>query len=127
MPNPNNGNTNNEPISSVGTEGRLPRPSITTEALQILMTNLTNQQNLPVTEDHVAEMLSQRRQINEYINKDNGRKSWDQKYYLTVGLSFILIISGLVIFTKPEYFTQVLSLIIGGFGGFGLGRATSKE
>lgn len=127
MPNPNNGNTDNEPIHSVETEGQPSRPQITSETLQVLMANLPNQQNLPVTEDHVAEMLAQRRQINEYINKDNGRKSWDQKYYLTVGLSFILIISGLVIFTKPEYFTQVLSLIIGGFGGFGLGRATSKE
>lgn len=122
MPNPNN-----EPIRSIGTENQPSKPQVTTEALQILMANLTNQQNLPVTEDHVAEMLSQRRQINEYINKDNGRKSWDQKYYLTIGLVFILLISGLVIFTKPEYFTQVLSLIIGGFGGFGLGRATRKE
>ncbi len=127
MPNPNNGSINNESNRSIETGGQPLKSPITTEALQILMANLSNQQNLPVTEDHVAEMLSQRRQINEFINKDNGRKSWDQKYYLTSGLLFILMISGLVIFTKPEYFTQVLALIIGGFGGFGLGRATSKE
>ncbi len=102
-------------------------PSVTTESLQMLMANLGSQQNLPVTEEHVSEMLSQRRQINEFVSKDKERTSWDEKYYLTVGLLFILIISALVIFTHPEYFTQVLSLIIGGFGGFGLGRAIKKD
>jgi polyferredoxin len=90
------------------------------------MANIGNQQ-LPVTSGHVDEILSQRRQINEFINKDKERDSWDRKYYLTVGLIFILIISCLVIFTYPEYFTQVLSLIIGGFGGFGLGTYMRRD
>ena len=101
--------------------------AITTETLQMLMTNLSNQQNLPITEGHVSEMLAQRRQINEFISDDKKRGSWDQKYYLTVGLVFILLISGLLLLTRPEYFTQVLSLIIGGFGGFGLGRVTRQD
>jgi len=93
----------------------------------MLMASMGNQQNLPVTAEHVTEMLSQRRQINEFINQDKGRNSWDQKYYLTAGLIFILGISALVIYTHPEYFTQVLALIIGGFGGFGLGRVVDRD
>ena len=102
-------------------------PTITRESIQMLAASLSGQQNLPVTEAHVEEMLSQRRQINEFINKDKERDSWDGKYYLTIGLIFILAISALIIFTKPEYFTQVLALIIGGFGGFGLGRTFRQE
>lgn len=100
---------------------------VSMENLQMLMASLGGQQDLPVNEEHVTEMLAQRRQINEYINKDKERGSWDGKYYLTTGLLFILAISALVMFTRPEYFTQVLSLIIGGFGGFGLGRGTKQE
>lgn len=100
---------------------------VTTESLQMLMASLGNQQNLPVNVEHVTEMLSQRRQINEFINEDKKRNSWDQRYYLTAGLMFILVISALIIFTYPEYFTQVLALIIGGFGGFGFGRGIKQD
>ena len=110
-----------------GHESGSARSQMTTESLQMMMANLGNEQNLPITEQHVTEMLSQRRQINGFISDDKKRASYDQKYYLTTGLAFILIISGLVIFTHPEFFTQVLSLIIGGFGGFGLGRATKQD
>ncbi len=103
-----------------------PQNPISTEKLQMLMASLSGGQDLPVNEDHVTEMLSQRRQINEFINKDKGRDSKDRKYFLTAGLIFILLISALIIFTRPEYFTQVLSLIIGGFGGFGFGKGFSK-
>ena len=100
---------------------------VSTENLQMLLAQLGNQGSLPVTEEHVAEMLAQRRQINEFINEDKRRSSYDQKYYLTGGLIFVLLISALTIFTHPEYFTQVLSLIIGGFGGFGLGKLTKQD
>ncbi len=100
---------------------------VTTEKLQMLMASMGNQQNLPVNEEHVTEILAQRRQINGFINEDKQRESSDQRYFLTAGLIFILLISALTILKKPEYFTQVLSLIIGGFGGFGFGRATKKE
>lgn len=99
----------------------------TAERLQMMMATMDGNSNLPVNETHVTEMLAQRRQINDYINADKARDSWDQKYYLTAGLVFILLISLLVIFTKPEYFTQVLSLVIGGFGGFGLGRVSKQN
>ena len=100
---------------------------VSTESLQMLMANLGSQPDMPINEGHVTEMLLQRRQINEFINDDKNRNSWDQRYFLTVGLVFILLISALVIFTHPEYFTQVLSLIIGGFGGFGLGRGFAQN
>lgn len=115
------------PARSAAPESGVNMSPRTTETLQMLMASLGNQPNLPITEVHVSEMLAQRRQINEFISDDKKRGSWDQKYYLTIGLVFILIISGLVIFTHPEYFTQVLSLIIGGFGGFGLGRASKHD
>ncbi len=101
--------------------------SMTTESLQMLMANIGNAQNVPITEEHVSEVLSQRRQINEFINKDKERSSYDQKYFLTVGLIFILLISGLVIWTYPEYLSQVLSLIMGGFGGFGVSKVFKTE
>lgn len=118
---------NNTSVSTdTSSQGAASAP-VSTENLQMLMASLGNQQNLPVNEEHVTEMLSQRRQINEYINNDKARDSYDKKYYLTAGLIFILTISCLVIFTHPEYFTQVLALIIGGFGGFGFGRAYKQD
>ncbi len=121
---------NNQPNSPAPQNGRPQggqNTPVSTESLQMMMASLGNQPNLPVNETHVTEMLSQRRQINEFINTDKARDSYDKKYYLTAGLIFILLISGLVIFTYPEYFTQVLALIIGGFGGFGLGRASKQD
>ena len=91
------------------------------------MATMGNQQSNQVTEDHINELLAQRRQVNEYVNEDRKRSSWDKKYYLTIGLAFILLISCLIIFTHPEFFTQVLSLIIGGFGGFGLGKVSKED
>ena len=103
------------------------RPPVSSESLQMLMASLGDQQNLPVNEAHVTEMLSQRRQINEFISEDKKRGSYDKKYFLTAGLIFIVVISSIVIFTHPEYFTQVLALIIGGFGGFGFGQAYKRD
>lgn len=110
----------------IGSRIDSPNP-VSTEQLQMLMASLSGQQDLPVNEEHITEILAQRRQINEFINKDKERVSWDGRYYLTAGLIFILLISALVILTHPEYFTQVLALIIGGFGGFGLGRGTKQD
>lgn len=104
------------------TEVGMVETPVTTEKLQVMLASLGNQQKLPMNEKHVTEMLFQRRQINEFINKDKQRDSGDKRYFLTAGLVFIFMISCLVLYTYPEYFTQVLSLIIGGFGGFGIGK-----
>ena len=107
--------------------GESGKTRVVSESLQMLMASLGGSQDLPVTEEHISEMLSQRRQVNEFVNEGKKRDSYDQRYCLTIGLLFIVVISALIIFTHPEYFTQVLSLIIGGFGGFGLGRASKKD
>jgi hypothetical protein len=78
-------------------------------------------ENVPkLTESQVDEVLAQRRQVMDYIHDDNTRDSYDAKFYLVVVLIFITVFSLIVIYWKPELFSQVLSFLAGIFGG-GLG------
>lgn len=76
-----------------------------------------------LSESQVNEVLAQRRQVTDYIHKDRERESFDLKFYLVIILVFILIFSGGVLWRKPDAFSEVLSLLIGlfggGFGGYG--------
>lgn len=81
------------------------------------------------TAQQVDEILSQKRQVNEFIRDD--RKDDHEKFkissktglhYFYGSLVFVVLIAGLVLWKKPEYFTEVLSALLGFAGGYGVGQ-----
>lgn len=83
-----------------------------------------------LTERQIDEALSQRREVNSYIHKERMQKhtrfEMSSKYQIYYFLA-ILVFSGIVMFYKPEYFTEVLYALFGFLGGYGLGRHKARE
>lgn len=97
------------------------------QQFNVLLQKMIGENSPNFTKEQVDEILSQRREIAGYIHKDRKTESYDGKFYLIVIISFILIFSGLVLWAKPDIFSQVLSLIVGlfggGIGGYGFGKS----
>lgn len=105
-----------------------PNNGVTTQeqTLSVLLQKVIGQDSSPdLTKEQVDEVLSQQRQVKEYIHEDRKRESYDSKFYLITILAFILIFSGIVLWKYPDAFSEVLSLLVGlfggAFGGYGLG------
>lgn len=94
--------------------------------LSILMQKVSGEGPITPTEKQVDEILSQRRQVHDMIHKDGIRESNDKKYYFTVIIIASCVVIVLVLFFAREFLTQVLSLIIGGLGGYGIGKNQQK-
>ncbi len=89
--------------------------------MSILLQKVLGADNTPnFTKEQVDELLSQKREITGYIHEDKKRESRDSKFYLLVVLIFVILFSGLVMWKKPDLFSEVLSFLTGAFGG-GLG------
>lgn len=83
---------------------------------------------VPITQQ-VDEILSQKRQVNEFIRDD--RRDDHEKFkissktdlhYFYGSLVFVVLIAVLVLWKKPEYFTEVLSALLEFAGGYGVGQ-----
>lgn len=86
--------------------------------MSILLQKVLGADNTPnFTEKQVDELLAQKREITGFIHEDKKRESRDGKFYLTSVLAFILLFSGLVMWKKPDLFSEVLSFLVGVFGG----------
>ena len=100
----------------------------TTQTMNLLLQKMVGDNTPNLTEIQVNELLLQRKHFAGLMHEDKKRESKDSRFYLVVVLLFILLFSGLVIWVKPDLFTQVLSLIAGlfggGLGGYGLGIKT---
>lgn len=95
------------------------------QELSILLQKVLGADNTPnFTKEQVDELLSQKREITKFIHEDKKSESRDGKFYLIIILAFILLFSGLVLWKKPELFSEVLSFLTGalggGLGGYGL-------
>jgi len=100
------------------------------QEMSILLQKVLGNENVPeFTKEQVDEILSQKREITNFIHEDKKRESGDNKFYLVVVLIFICIFAGGVLFNEPEYFDVVLSFLAGifggGLGGYGLGLKKS--
>lgn len=90
----------------------------TTHELSILMQRVLGTDNSPdFTSEQVDELLSQKRQVNEFVHEDKKRDSADAKFYMVVILVFILLFTALILWRRPDYFGEVLSFLAGLFGG----------
>lgn len=80
-----------------------------------------------LSETQVDEVLAQRKEIAGFVHEDRKRESFDTKFILIGILIFVLLFSCLVLWKKPDVFSEVLSLIVGlfggGAGGYGLGKS----
>jgi len=99
----------------------------TTHQLSVLLQKVIGMDDgQDLTKEQKDELLSQRRQISEYIHEDKKRSSFDNRFHLIAALVFVLLFSGLVLWQKPDVFEQVLALVVGlfggGAGGYALGR-----
>jgi len=98
----------------------------TERELSILLQKAIGGDTPNLSEKQVDEVLSQRRKIAEFVHEDRQRDSYDMKFYLIGILLFVLLFSGLVLWKKPDVFSEVLSLIVGlfggGVGGYGIGK-----
>ncbi len=100
----------------------------TSQQLSILLQKITGDGNVSnFTVEQTNEILSQRRKITEYVHEDRKRESYDAKFYLIVIVVFVFFFSALVLKFYPEVFPQVLSLVIGLFGGGGVGYSIGKS
>ncbi len=119
--------------SSNSEEGR----SISSETLKqvMMMTSGLDENNLPFNEEHIAEVLSQRRQITGFIHEDRKREferfkheSWDKKFFfaMSVIVWFAVFIISLIFF--KEQVITILASTATFLGGYGLGsKSKSKE
>lgn len=98
------------------------------QELSILMQKVLGTDNTPdFTKEQVDELLSQKRETTGYIHADKKRESYDNKFYLVTVCAFVIVFSALVLKYYPEVFSQVLSLVVGLFGGGASGYAVGKS
>ncbi|HUD04055.1 MAG TPA: hypothetical protein VMR73_01000 [Candidatus Paceibacterota bacterium] len=101
-----------------------------TQTVQLLMQKIIGEGGITPTSQQFDEILAQRKTVYGYIHDERMQdhekfkiSSKDNKFTLVVVLLFILIISGGVLIWRPDYFTQVISALLGFAGGFGFGRS----
>lgn len=104
-------------------------------ALQVVMNQVTGLADTPpLTEKQTDELLAQRRLILDYTRAD--RKDAHDRHKTNtitvrilglVGVVAFLVIFLSVLLVKPDLLPELLSLIIGGGGGYGLGRAQGSN
>lgn len=99
----------------------------TSQQLSILLQKVIGSDTAPnFTEEQTNEILSQRRKITEYVHEDRKRESYDSKFYLVSIALFVLLFSALVLNYYPEVFPEVLSLVVGLFGGYAIGKGRNN-
>lgn len=98
--------------------------------LQMILQKIIGQDAYTPTPEQVSTIIFQRGEIAGYIRKD--REEEHERFKVTAGnnlhyfygsLIFVVLIAGAVLWQKPEYFTQVLSALLGFAGGFGVGQS----
>ena len=87
------------------------------------MQKILGENSFVPTEKQVDEILLQRGKVYDYIHEDKTIDSYDTKFYFVGALIGSLVVTILVLFFAKEFLTQILSLIIGAFGGYGIGKA----
>lgn len=103
-----------------------PRATLVSEketSFSVMLQKVLGENSFSPTEKQVDEILSQRRKVYDYIHDDKKTDSYDKKFYFIGALIGSLVVTILVLFFAKEFLTQIISLIIGAFGGYGIGKA----
>ncbi len=105
-------------------------PVVTSEqqkSMTILMEKVMGDTSFTPTETQVDEILSQKSKVIDYIHEDKKLESSDNRFYFLAVIIFSGIIILSVLFFAKENLTQIVSLIIGGLGGYGIGKNQSTK
>ncbi len=94
----------------------------------MMMAGSLDENNLPLNEGHVSEILSQRGRITEYIHDDRKRdfekfkhESWDKKFFFALGAVVWLVVFVISIVFFKEQAVTILASTATFLGGYGLG------
>lgn len=110
--------------------------AVSSESLKQVMMMASNldENSLPLNENHITEILSQRREITGYIHEDRKRdfekfkhESWDKKFFYAIGVFVWLIV---FVFSMMFYKEQVITILAATatfLGGYGLGSKSKQE
>jgi hypothetical protein len=81
-----------------------------------------------MTAEHVTSVIANKDKDGERHHQEELAKITSHRWYFGGGVAFVLVICWLFLsYGKTEHLDAVLAAIGGLAGGFGLGRATSKE
>lgn len=100
------------------------------ENLQMLLAGLADNDNIPkLTTEQVTKIIDQRSKVQEFVHEDKKNafelEKIDRKnrlHYLYTGAVAIILLCGIVLKYKPEYFSQLLQAIVTTLGGYGIGK-----
>ncbi|MBI2454019.1 MAG: hypothetical protein HYV54_00360 [Parcubacteria group bacterium] len=100
--------------------------------LQVLLQKVMGGDNFTPTAKQFDEILNQRKTVHGYIHEERMQEhdkfkinSKNDRFYLVIILIFVLLMSAGVLIFKPDFFTEVLSALLGFAGGFGVGKFKS--
>lgn len=100
------------------------------ESLSFIFREIEHGTSEKMTEEHIGEVLSQRRKVHEYIHKENmqfhERYKIDQAnslWKMLIVIVFAIFMLVLVAVIMPEYLPEALALVVGFVGGFGIGKS----
>lgn len=119
--------------SNNGEEGR----KVSSETLKqvMMMAGNLDENNLPFNDEHITEVLSQRREITGFIHEDRKREferfrheSWDKKFFFAISVVVWLVVFLISLIFFKEQVITILASTATFLGGYGLGsKSKSKE
>lgn len=110
-------------------KNRAPIFSESEKKLAIAFREIERVQNDNMNENHISEVLSQRRTVHQYIHEENmqfhERFKIDHRNNLIKWggiIAFVVFILLLVTFTMKEYLPEALGIVVAFLGGIGIGK-----
>jgi len=99
------------------------------EELKMLMASLADDSVPQLNSQQIDKVLEDRAKVNEYIREDRKDKHEEfntekknELHFLYVGAIFLLAVASIVAFVKPEYLGELVTGIVAGGGGYGIGK-----
>src|SRR6266851_7992929 len=128
-------NQNPPAVPSATEELQATPPAQRRADLQVIMQQVAGLGQMPdLTEAQISEVLAQRRLVTDYTRadrKDNHEQFKDNtqtlRLFWITGLAALLIVFISVLLFKPDLLSQLVSALLGGGGGYGIGRATGNK
>ena len=109
---------------------------VASETLKRVMMMASNfdESEVPLNENHITEILSQRREITGYIREDRKAEhekfkieSWDKKFYFVGGVIVWLVMFLVSMMYYKEQVVTILVATMTFFGGYGFGSQQTKK
>lgn len=102
---------------------------VTEHGLQMLLATLDNDSGFSgkVNEEHITQIIAQRKTAMDYTKSDRDNDRWDNKFYFLISLLAAVVFIGMIGWLKPEYFPEAMSGVCGILAGLGGGYGFAKK